>query len=354
MPDNGEADLPGGRAPLRSRPRARRQHTAAKTHLRGFADDSGQFCMHARGGAVERRNVHSATVERDFYTYADDRGHPQEGVERWLSADVENQVATVLRTLRAGSPPAPEREEVLARFVATSLLRTATVRSLMVQIDAGVRPLLAMNEYVRCAGIDFASLSDRERRRLLAATTAALERVPADPADRRRSLLRTMLRKADELSALLAGWNWEVARGAAPALLTGDAPVAVLSPLPSPDWHGVLPADATVYMPISPDALLVASPAPLLGEGRLGTELATTVNHELARSCNRAVFHHPDMPWPPDLRLAPSPPTLPAPRISWTTQAREGALTFPAKYPPVGDDAIRSVLDELGGRDTVE
>ncbi len=223
----------------RPRSRVRRQHTAAKAYLRGFADGAGQFCMHTRKGTVERRNIKSATVERDFYTFVDDGGRPQDVVEHWLSEEVENRVAEVLRRLRSGEPLATTWVGILAPFVASSLLRTASVRAFMVQIDVGLRPLLVLHEFARRAGIELASLSDQERRRLLATATAALDRVPMDPAQQRRSLLRTMLRKVDECSGTLMSWSWEVASGTFPLSVIVIGVCAAQGRFSG--WSGVLP-----------------------------------------------------------------------------------------------------------------
>ncbi len=195
--------------------------------------------MHTRKGTVERRNIKSATVERDFYTFVDDGGRPQDVVEHWLSEEVENRVAEVLRRLRSGEPLATTWVGILAPFVASSLLRTASVRAFMVQIDVGLRPLLVLHEFARRAGIELASLSDQERRRLLATATAALDRVPMDPAQQRRSLLRTMLRKVDECSGTLMSWSWEVASGTFPLSVIVIGVCAAQGRFSG--WSGVLP-----------------------------------------------------------------------------------------------------------------
>jgi hypothetical protein len=336
-----------------SQPRTRRQHTAARFYLRGFADAAGQVCAHGRDGTVSRRNVGSAAVIRDFYTYTDDAGRPDEQVERWFAQRIEDPAAAVLRSIRAGNDPNTEELPVLSAFAASSLVRTATVRSLMEQIDTHLRPLLVLHHYATQAGVDLTALTDHERRRLLEATRQALAGAPSDHDEQRRSQLRTMLRKTDEWQALMAGWNWEVLRAPRPVLITGDAPVVVLGHDPTRGWQGILPADGTIAVPVAPTALLLGSPSPLLGDAALSDGLAARVNAGAVTNCHRAAYHHPDTPWSPDLAVPAAPPTLPAPTITWSRPADE-TPTFPAQYPPIIDPAVRRVLDALDATDTVE
>jgi hypothetical protein len=336
-----------------SPPRTRRQHTAARVYLKGFADTAGQLCGHFRGGTVERRNIRSAGVVRDFYTFADQAGRPDETVERWFAERIEDPIASVLRPLREGQVLRPDWLPALSAFVATSLLRTATVRSLMDQIDEHLRPLLALHYYAVQAGVDLGGLDDAQRRRLLDATAQALDHVPADTDEHRRSQLRTMLRKADEWSALLARWNWDVLHAPDPLLITGDAPVVVMPTRPAGGWAGVLPDDSTVAVPITPTVLVVATPHPLLGAGTLDGALATSVNQGIVRNCHRAVYHRPGTPWPTTLAVPPTPPALPAPTITWRRTDSE-ARTFPATYPSVADPAVRDLLERLGATDVVD
>lgn len=333
--------------------RVRRQHTAARAYLRGFADDRHQVCMHARAGQVERRNIGSATVVRDFYTYTDPAGSPDDSVERWLGERVEDAAAVVLRSLREGEDLRDGWVGALSAFVASSLVRTSTVRSYKEQIDGHLRPLLVVQEAARREGVDLPGLPDAARELLLDAARDALARVPDDPAERRRSHLRTMLRKADEWTAALSGWNWEALRAPAAVLVTGDAPVAVLPADPGRGWSGVLPAGSTVAVPIAPDLLLVASPRPLLGTGQAADALTGAVNAGIVSGCHRAVFHHPAMDWPPGLAVPSPPPRLPAPTIEWRHRSG-GKPTFPVTYPPVADEAVRRMLGRLGAADTVD
>lgn len=250
-----------------------------------------------RDGTVGLRNIRSASVERDFYTYLNDTGRPTDTVEHWFGEEIENSVAAVLRSLQS-APELQAERGVLPSFVVSSLLRTATVRSFMDQIDQHLRPLLVLQDQARKAGIDLAALTDAERRRLLDATKDTLTRVAGDPEEEHKSRLRTMLRKIDEWTTTIKGWNWEISRAPAPILITGDAPIVVIGAVPLQGWAGVLPADSTIAIPINPTALLTVSPLPLMGTGTVTDQLATQLNNELVRNCFKAVFHHPETPWP--------------------------------------------------------
>jgi hypothetical protein len=334
--------------------RPRRQHTAAKVYLRGFADAASHVCTHARDGTVEQRNIRSVSVEPNFYTYVDDTGRPADAIEHWFDEAIENAVADVLRSLQEGNAVVPQWRRVLSMFVVTSLLRTATVRSFMGQIDQHTRPLLTLHAGAHNAGIDMVALTDAGRRDFLDAARDALAAVAGDPDEDKKSQLRTMLRSIDEWTNTIQDWNWEVSHAAHPTLITSDAPVAVLGAAPRQGWPGVLPKDSTVAVPISPTALLIASPLPLMGNGAVTDELATQVNTELVRNCFKAVFHHPDLQWPADLYVPPERPRLPEPTISFRPSPPGSAPTFPATYPDIKDAKIRALLDVLGATDTVD
>jgi hypothetical protein len=333
--------------------RTRRQHTAAKAYLRGFADAADHVCMHARSGAVGERNIASASVARDFYTFEDDAGVASDAVERWFSAKIENSVAGALRGLQAGSELKREWMPMLPPFVVSSLLRTATVRSFMDQIDGHTRPLLVLLEQASRLRLDLAAMSERERRTLLGATRAAVARVETNPREERMSSLRTMVRKIDEWATMLAAWSWELLHDNNATLITGDAPVVVLGATPILGWAGVLPPQCTVAVPITPHSVLLASPLPLIGPGLLTSQLAKQLNNDLVRNCFKAVFHHPTKAWPVDLDVPPHPSRLAEPTITWRRSPPGTPMTFPTSYPAVQDETIRSLLTELNATDEV-
>lgn len=155
--------------------RTRRQHTVARTYLSGFADERGQVVMHRRSGKIGHVSIGDATVRRDFYTYMDDDGNPNEAIEGWMAKSVEGPAAKVLRDARAGVSPSRRDVAILARFAAVSLLRTSTARSLLSQIDTHIRPIVHLQEAIKRSGQSLADLSDSS---LWTAVAAVLKRRP--------------------------------------------------------------------------------------------------------------------------------------------------------------------------------
>lgn len=243
--------------------RKRRQHTVAKTYLSGFANQQGVVAMYRRDGVASPVAIADATVRRDFYTFVDDRGEPNEAVEDWMAASVEHPSAGILGRVRSSSQLTREERGDLARFVAVSLLRTATVRSYFKQIDSHTRPWFVLAAAAKKAGYSLLDFPAPERQRLLTATAHALSSIETDNDSEQRSRLRTLLRKADEIQRTLATWYWRLDEATTDCLLTADAPVATLLSRPSAGWGGILPPDSVVALPVSPRRLLVASPVPL-------------------------------------------------------------------------------------------
>jgi hypothetical protein len=110
-------------------------------------------------------------------------------------------------------------------------------------------------------------------------------------------------------------------------------------------------------LPVSPRHLLYAEKHPLASgsDCSLDASLAKVVNQRIAREADDAVFTHPGMDWPLDLVLAPTPPTLPTPTVTW---GRSGSATeprtFPATYPPVQDASVQALLRALEAEDEVQ
>lgn len=336
------------------RRRTRHQHTVARTYLSGFADPQGMVVMHRRSGLRKPVFISDAAVRRDFYTYVDDRGDANEGVEDWLGSSIEGPAAGPLRSARAGIQPSAKDIPALARFVAVSLMRTATARSCLQQIDTHIRPMLVLIALAKEKGYDLLEFSEPQRQNLLTTVAGALSATKTDSTWERRSLLRTMLRKADELMTILSTWNWRLDQTTTACLLTADAPVATITSLPIAGWGGILPQNSSVFLPVSQTQLLVASRVPLLASGTVSPQLASRINTELCRNANDAVYTHPNMPWSSDLTLATQGPNLPTPQRNWTAPESDETPTFPATYPLPADPAIAALLDDLGAVETVE
>ncbi|MGY1810653.1 DUF4238 domain-containing protein [Blastococcus sp. SYSU D00669] len=329
------------------------QHTVPRTLLRGFCDEREFVTMRRRDGLVREIPISNATVRRRFYTFDDSSGQPSNAVEDWLSEQVESRAGPVLQRLREGQQPTPEDRPALARLAVAGLLRTATVASYLEQMDRHLGPFLLVHGVFVRHEVDPASLSPTDIELLQAAATDAWQRVTRDdPAAR----LRTMVRKFDELVLEVTDWVWSLQVSPDKVLITSDAPVVTFTPA-SAGWHGVLPSGSPLMLPVSPRHLLYAEKHPLPGvsDCSLDAPLAKVVNEVLAREADDAVFTHPAMDWPLDLVLAPTPPTLPTPTVTWgrPTSAAE-PRTFPATYPPVQDASVRAVLRELGAEDEVQ
>lgn len=329
------------------------QHTVPRTLLRGFCDQRGFVTMRRRDGLEREIHINDATVRRGFYTFHDSSGEPSNAVEDWLGSQVESSAGPVLQRLREGQQPTPEDRPSLARLAVAGLLRTATVASYLQQMASHLGPfLLAHGVFVR-QEIDPASLSATDMEHLQEAATDAWQRVTRDDP---QSRLRTMARKFDQLVLEVTDWVWSLQVSPDDVLITSDAPVATFT-AETAGWHGILPAGSPLMLPISPRHLLFAEQHSLtsVSDCSLEVSLANVVNQALARETDDAVFTHPAMDWPLDLVLAPTPPTLPTPTMTWgRPSSAVEPRTFPATYPPVTDASVRDLLLALEAEDEVQ
>lgn len=103
----------------------KKQHVVAEFYLAGFAKN-GQLATRMRNGHTGNVSIKRATVREEFYTFRDGNGTRNQSVEEWLSTDIEGPVAPILASLRGVGQPGPADASALARFVTTSMLRTAT------------------------------------------------------------------------------------------------------------------------------------------------------------------------------------------------------------------------------------
>lgn len=333
----------------------RKQHTVSEFYLAGFADQRGRLAVRMRNGHEGLSAIAKATVHNEFYTYYTDDGERNQDIEDWFATEIEAPVAKILRRLRAGDQPSIDDVPSIARFVTTSMLRTATVRSYMEQIDERIGPLILLSHAATRADINLLDKTPDELELLRSVARHALDNLPHDQRDRVRGRLRTLLRKSDDIAQTLTTWTWRCEHASEPAFITADAPVATLDALQDGGWHGIVPPGSPVFMPISPTHLLVGDPAPLANTPLATSfELVEMVNTTLAKSAHLAVFKSPHMPWPPTLRLPRTPPTLPAPNITMQPSPPGQRPTFPVEYDPIIDPAVDALLRALGANDTVE
>lgn len=321
------------------------QHTVPRLYLKGFADADGFLLRRTRSGLDDRVHINVATVHRDFYNFTTEDGEESDAVERWLGRDVENRAAGALRHVRAGNAPSPKQIPSLARFVVAQLLRTATNAARMEQIDRHLRPFLVMQSAMSKYGVDPGALSPETLDAIRHAAEQAWEQT-----DQRgpESRLRTMVRKFEELSDLLAKWSWSLLSSPRPVLITGDSPAVTVDL--SAGWQGILPPGSPVHLPVSPRHLLVAEKHPLGTSGPLSPGLVKLVNSAIAREAHEAVFASPKSGWPLDLSLPQITPALSAPTVTWSSGSGDGAATA-LVYPDVHSPDIRDLLRALGAQD---
>ena len=329
----------------------RRQHTVPKTLLRGFSDPKRCLAMKRRDGTDGVISLNNAAVRGDFYSYRDPDGTLSDAVETWLNEHVESPISEVLRRTRQGEQPSASDSWRLARFAASGLLRTATTRSYIEQLDRHLGPLLLLHRAIATMEIDPTPISPASLDRAYAAAAQAWNRREKQ-SDADQSKLRTFLREFDNLSRKMSTWSWSLHTAREPSFITADAPVATFAPGDG-GWHGILPEGSPVFIPISSYRLLVGEQH-LLGVGLVTTTLARMINTRLAREAYDAVFSDTRMRWPEYINLAPTPPTLPKPTITWSRSKSRGKPTFPATYPAVHDKSVRKLLDLLGAENVVE
>jgi hypothetical protein len=322
-------------------------------YLRAFAD-ADQVVWRQRGRRDEVRNIRSVTFSANFYGFVVG-GRRGPLVEHWLDEHVEAPAAPALRRLSDGMwPPSADDRDVLARFVSFQLVRTPLVRDHMRQAQDDLAPLLWSSALLGRA-LQERPLSDREQLQVL---RWAEKRTPAELFQPdQNAMLRTMVRKADELVPVLRARPWSLLRATQRCLVAGDNPVGRVFPAGDPaGFTGLAPADAELQLPVSPQLLLILERDGLPGSDAVGVltaQAAAVGNDAQARAADRGVLRHPTMAWPRDLVLGPRPPRLPTPTV--TTRLRSpGPPTFPATYPPANDPRVAALLTALGASDVVE
>lgn len=333
------------------------QHVVPRAYLRGWADADTQIAVRSRSEpvAVPRPLSHSAVRSR-FYNHRDSHDLETDVVEDWLAQHIESPGSQVLRRLRGGDDAMEVDRRSLVNLVCAQLMRSPTVFAYMRQIDQHTGPLLAMAEACMHLGVNPVDLEDSEREQLL----SEVRRAWLDQEDRdvRASMLRTMVRKVDELADTVKTWHWSVLTADDPLLVTGDTPVVTLDLNDEGGWNGLMPAGSPLWLPLSPQQLLVGDPTPPLTSNLVLTaDMATFINRSLARQADEALFNYPDLPWPPSTELSPSKPALPTPTVTWQRQEERGTgreRTFPATFPEVHQASVRALLDTMGAQDTIE
>jgi hypothetical protein len=328
------------------------QHVVPRAYLRGWADSHDHVAVLDRGSTAPKHlSVSNSAVRSRFYNFAGTDGAENDVVENWLAKHIEAPVGVTLKALRAGVGIADVDKSTVINFTVAQLVRTPTVFALMAHLDEHLGAMFVLMEAAKAGRFNLLDLSDADRDRYLGLARQAWA-AHQDGRDMRASMLRTMVRKLDEVSTLVTPWHWNVLTSADPVLISGDSPVVTLNPV-GYEWSGLIPEGSSLWMPLSPTQLLVGDPVKPLGQqSELNTKLAAIVTGALARQADRALFNAPDLSWPPHLAFPAQRPALPEPTVTWGRST--GAPTFPATYPPVASAAVEALLNELGAIDHVE
>jgi len=291
--------------------RRKRHHTVTRMLLEGFSE-RGHVTTHVREGREFGQSIHNATVVADFYSF-DNTDGPDDAVEGWLADVVEGDFHGLLPALRRGEQPTSDTQPAIARFVATAVVRTRTARSYLDQIEHHTIGSTVLMKVAPSLGWKLGEMSTAEVRHLRDMCQRAYESLPRRP-DHAASNLRVVVRESRRIEGALLQYVWSVATTSEVAFLLGDAPVLALSGHAS-GWHGLVPNGATVFLPLSPQAVLLGQPH-VFGRSFSADRLVTTVNALTVREAYEAVFRHPWMPWPSGVLLGPHPPRLPEPSLS--------------------------------------
>ncbi|WP_412161435.1 DUF4238 domain-containing protein [Curtobacterium flaccumfaciens] len=339
----------------------RRHHTVARTLLQGFADGAGQLVQLHRSGSEHRTSSTNATVRAGFYTVTID-GAPSTAVEEWFAVEVEGPAAELLVRARVEHVLQQQDYVPLARFAAASLLRTQSVRAHLLQIGDLVGPMTLL-QYVLAREPSLGDLSDPAQRSRMLAAAETSYRKQAPLVDNTNALLRVVLRKIDELTQELSGWEWTVHRATDAVLLTGDSPVATIR-TNQHGWDGILPPGAPIFLPVSPTTLIVGiamshrfgtTATPLIGV--LTPDLSRASNINIMREAAESVFRHPDTPLP-DVPFLPMALPLPDPISTWSRSDQDSAsgdsgIIADEDLPPIRDAAIDALMKALRDGDGV-
>jgi hypothetical protein len=328
--------------------RQKRHHTVMRALLEGFALDN-KIAVRSRNGAQFLTAPINATVVSDFYSF-EEESQPSAAVEEWLAKRVESPFAELLPSLRAGERIPVEWASVIVQFIATAIVRTRTTRAYMAQIDRHLSGPVILQTVAPRMGWDLARMSTDEVEGLLALCEGLWQEI-SEEAEQRASALRTMIRHSQIIQNNLEPYDWSTLGTSQPQFLLGDVPVLTVATHKT-GWHGLIPEGAVVFMPLSPDRLLVGKPKTLTTV-ILGQNLVTAINSRTVGEAQSDVFHHPTMQWPAELILDANTPELPAPSRTLRPAPPGTPPTFPAKYPNADDPDVAAVLKRLRAATTV-
>lgn len=260
-------------------------------------------------------------------------------------------ITGLLPGLRQGEQPTPEMRPIIARFLAAAAIRTRTARSYMEQIDRHTTGVAVLVKLAPQFGWDLAEMSAAEVEHLRDLCQRAWESLPPTQ-DRAACNLRVVVRESRRIEGVLTRYVWSVATTIEPSFLIGDAPVLALLGRGS-GWYGLVPPGATVFLPLSPQALLVGEPH-VFRRSFSADRLAATVNALTVSEAHQAVFRHPEMLWPAGVMLGAQRPLLSEPSFTVSRSHPSKPPTFPYTYPEMDDEETTALLKHLKAAEVVE
>lgn len=317
---------------------AKEHHLVPKYWLRAFAED-GHVTGHHRDGREFRTPVRGAAKARHFNTDPLAEGQQRVAMETYLADQVDHHAAPVMQRLRNGVWPLPDDDrENLLRALGWQLVRTRLFRSWNRQVGKHLAPVIWAHQVIGVYQTRLGRmLTDEEG---VALFWQAYQRAP-DPAlfaDVQWHLRAPIQGHSFAMEYLSApDRHLVIVRTGPPRLVLGDTGVVVRR---TSGTYSIVPPllgpSTELYAPISPTHLLISTRTPgRYDDGVLTPTLARHANRGATAWCQDAVYRLPAMRWPRNLRLGPTPPFMPAPRIA---AAPEGQRTETQPRRPVQND----------------
>ncbi|WP_430298005.1 DUF4238 domain-containing protein [Sinomonas sp. B1-1] len=329
-----------------------------KFYLRGFAENDRIAAVQLPGHRRFVQSVGDATVVNNFYTV---EGHEDgdDTIEKALSG-VEGATAAVFKTIREGTWPLSANDRmVLGYFLALQAMRVPAIRRtadhvarqmLRLQVGAGGKSGLRRRLERQTGG----EVADEVVERLWEQATR-----PEGPPIQRAKVdhIQDMLDHASGILKYIVGRPWSLVQFERRALITSDAPIALVGDPDEDPWRGVGYESAWgITFPLTRRLGLLMSDITPLIEANFPVEkvhqgaadmvqpatakLEKFFNYHTVANASEWLFHHPE-----DERFVPEELPEPSPvNISVMGMDREfdGEPWFgPATHiPQESDDSL--------------
>lgn len=347
LPSGHVGALESGDELKRGKQTRKRHHTVMRALLAGFATN-GQVRTRMRRGQEAQQSLGDASVVKHLYSVQQD-GERDDSVERWLAEEVEYEFARLLPALRAGGAPGQDERHLVTRFVAAAAVRSQTAEAIQRETTPSIGATIVLSHVAESDDIDLVALPSSDVAHLRAMCQEVFMSEFGYPG--KASLLRTLVWFTETTSERLKNYHWTVDVTPEPAFLIGDAPVVSVSAKGLEHWDGIIGHGATVFLPLSPTALLVGQPHVFAPPVATSSTLALFVNRLTARDAYAAVYRDPEMPWPDGVALATARQPIVALRssISRSTGMRdsEPGQSPEEGYPPLSNPRSQALMEHL-------